>query len=75
MGQRSRGFSPHSGIRLPLGYGADAKRKFVPIVRSYKLPESKFGSLTINNGRLISLTPEGLEMTIKLIYTDRAFVR
>ena len=35
--------------------------KVVPIVRSYKMSGSKFGSLTINNGRLISLTPEGLE--------------
>ena len=32
---------------------------------------SKFGSFTINTGHLISITPEGLEMTRKLIYRDR----
>ena len=46
---------------LFLDYRADAKCEFVPIVRSSRMSVSKFGSLTINNGRLISLTPEGLE--------------
>ena len=50
-----------SEIGLLLDCRADAKRVFVPIVRSYRMSGSKFGSLTINNGRLISLTPEGLE--------------
>ena len=53
--------SGENGIGLLLDCRADAKRKFVPIVRSYKMSGSKFGSLTINNGRLIGLTPEGLE--------------
>ena len=56
-----------NAISLPLGYRADAKHKFVPILRSYRMSGSKFGSLTINNGRLISLTPEGLEKTGKQI--------
>ena len=64
-----------NAIGLPLGYRADAKRKFVSIVRSYRMSVSKFGSLTISNGRLISLTPEGLKMTRNFIYTDRVFVR
>ena len=52
--------SGENRIGLFLDYRADAKCEFVPIVRSYRMSVSKFGSLTINNGRLISLTPEGL---------------
>ena len=44
--------SGRNGISLLLDYRADAKRKFVRIVRSYRMSGSKFGSLTINNARL-----------------------
>ena len=53
--------SGENGISLLLDYRADAKCKFVLLVRSYRMPGSKFVSLAINNGRLISLTPEVLE--------------
>ena len=53
--------SGENRIGLLLDYRADAKHKFVPIVHSYRMSGSTFGSITTNNGRLISLTPEGLE--------------
>ena len=55
---------------LLLDYWAEARRKLVPILRSYRMSHSKFGSLTTTIGRQFSLTPNASKMTRKLIYAE-----